>query len=116
NLSYSQVFEHVKDFAPDVIVVTTAPTYLFWRCAPPELRVPQELCVLLRALPAKLVIVGPHGSTTPGATLKKLDADIVVLGECEEILSQLADNHSDVSSIAFREDGKVVVRGPNRAA
>jgi B12-binding domain/radical SAM domain protein of rhizo-twelve system len=116
NLSYSQVFEHVKDFAPDVIVVTTAPTYLFWRCAPPELRVPQELCVLLRALPAKLVIVGPHGSTTPGAALKKLDADVVVLGECEEILSQLADNLSDVSSIAIREGDNVVVRGPNRAA
>ncbi len=24
-------------------VVTTAPSYLFWRCAPPELRVPREL-------------------------------------------------------------------------
>src|SRR5258708_34422250 len=32
----------VADFAPDMIVVTTAPSYLFWRCAPPERRVPQE--------------------------------------------------------------------------
>jgi anaerobic magnesium-protoporphyrin IX monomethyl ester cyclase len=116
NLTYSQVFERVKDFAPDVIAVTTAPSYLFWRCAPPELRVPQELCVLLRALPAKLVIVGPHGSTTPGAALKKLEADIVILGECEEILPQLAGDPSDVSSIAFREGGNIVTRGPNRAA
>jgi len=116
NLTYSDVVERVKDFAPEVMVVTTAPTYLFWRCAPPELRVPQELCTLLRALPAKLVIVGPHGSTTPGATLKKLDADIVVLGECEEILPDLAGDLSGVSSIAFREAGKVLVRGPNRAA
>src|SRR5690348_16303228 len=116
NLTYSEVFERVKDFAPDVIAVTTAPTYLFWRCAPPELRVPQELCLLLRALPAKLVIVGPHGSTTPGAALNKLDADIVILGECEEILPQVADDLSDVSSIAFREDGNVVIHGPNHAA
>jgi anaerobic magnesium-protoporphyrin IX monomethyl ester cyclase len=116
NSTYSQVFECVKEFAPDVIVVTTAPTYLFWRCAPPELRVPQELCTLLRTLPVRLVIVGPHGSTTPGAALKKLDADIVVLGECEEILPQLTGNLSDASSIAFREGGKVVVRGPNRAS
>ena len=116
NLTNSQVFERVKDFAPDVIAITTAPTYLFWRCAPPELRVPQELCVLLRALPARLVIVGPHGSTTPGAALKKLEADIVILGECEEILPQLAGDLSDVSSIAFREGGNVVIRGPNRAA
>ena len=27
---------------PDFTVVTTAPSYLFWRCAPPELRVPQR--------------------------------------------------------------------------
>ena len=32
----------VAAFAPELTVVTTAPTYLFWRCAPPELRVPAE--------------------------------------------------------------------------
>ncbi len=116
NLTYSQIVERVTDFAPEVIVVTTAPTYLFWRCAPPELRVPQELCKLLRTLPGKLVVVGPHGSTTPGAALKKLGADIVILGECEEILPQLAGNLSEVPSIAFREGDQVVVRGPNRAS
>src|SRR5689334_25386153 len=31
--------DRVADFAPEMIVVTTAPSYLFWRCAPPELRV-----------------------------------------------------------------------------
>ncbi len=116
NLTYSQIVERVTDFAPEVIVVTTAPTYLFWRCAPPELRVPQELCKLLRTVPGKLVVVGPHGSTTPGAALRKLGADIVILGECEEILPQLAENLSEVPSIAFREADQVVVRGPNRAS
>lgn len=116
NLTYSEIVDRVTDFAPGVMVVTTAPTYLFWRCAPPELRVPQELCKLLRTLPGKLVVVGPHGSTTPGAALKKLDADIVILGECEEILPQLAGDLSDASSIAFRESDRVVVRGPNRAS
>src|SRR5215210_27743 len=32
----------VEAFGPDRLVVTTAPSYLFWRCAPPELRVPQQ--------------------------------------------------------------------------
>ena len=32
--------KRVIAFAPDMLVVTTAPSYLFWRCAPPELRVP----------------------------------------------------------------------------
>ena len=51
---------------------------------------------VVTATSAKLVVVGPHGSTTPGAALKKLDADIVVLGECEEILPQLAGDLSEV--------------------
>ena len=33
-----------------------------------------------------MVAVGPHGSTTPVPTLQKLGVDVVVIGECEEIL------------------------------
>ena len=116
HLTQTEVVERVREFAPDFVVVTTAPTYLFWRCAPPELRVPQELCNELRGLHAKLVIVGPHGSTTPRAALNKLEADVVILGECEEILPQLAAGIAETSSVAFRDNGKIVVRGPNRAA
>src|SRR5512133_755510 len=32
----------VSEFAPAMTVVTTAPSYLFWRCPPPELRMPQQ--------------------------------------------------------------------------
>lgn len=116
NLTISEILERVTAFAPEITVVTTAPTYLFWRCPPPELRVPLALCNLLRQVPTKVVIVGPHGSTTPRAALNKLGADIVILGECEEILPQLEGGVSDVSSIAFRDGENVVVRGPNRAS
>ena len=115
-LRLPEIVDRVREFEPDFAVVTTAPTYLFWRCAPPELRVPQELCRALRDVDSKLVIVGPHGSTTPRATLRKLQADVVVLGECEEILPQLATGLEEVSSICFEEAGTVIVRGPNRAA
>lgn len=116
NLSQAEIVARVKAFHPDFIVMTTAPTYLFWRCPPPEVRLPQQLFHAFRPLGSKLVAVGPHGSTTPGAALKKLDVDFVILGECEEILPQLASGTDDVSSIAFRQDGRIVVRGPNRAA
>ncbi|MBV9406263.1 MAG: TIGR04295 family B12-binding domain-containing radical SAM protein [Acidobacteriaceae bacterium] len=115
-LTQAEIVNQVRAFAPDFMVVTTAPSYLFWRCAPPELRVPQDLCFALRDIPAKLVVVGPHASTTPRPTLKKLQADIAVLGECEEILPQLAAPLSETSSIAYRTGGNIVVRGPNRAA
>ena len=76
---------------PTSRVVTTAPSYLFWRCAPPELRVPQETVRAICAdVGGTMVGVGPHGSTTPKTTLRKLGVDAVVMGECEEILPQLA--------------------------
>jgi anaerobic magnesium-protoporphyrin IX monomethyl ester cyclase len=115
-LSDAQIVDQVKQFKPDVIVITTAPTYLFWRCAPPELRVPQRLCSLLRPHARQLVAVGPHASTTPRATLNKLGVDVAVLGECEEILPMLGGDLSAVPSIAYRDGEKVIVRGPNRAA
>ena len=82
--------ERVAAVNPDAIVVTTAPSYLFWRCPPPELRVPIATAGALRDLTPSLVVGGPHGSTTPGPTLEKTGADLVVLGECEEVVAALA--------------------------
>ncbi len=115
-LSDSEIAARVRRFAPDFTVITTAPTYLFWRCPPPELRVPLALANILKAFGGKLVIVGPHGSTTPRAVLSKMDAHFVVLGECEEVLPQLAGELDQVSSIAYRDRGEIIVRGPNRSA
>jgi B12-binding domain/radical SAM domain protein of rhizo-twelve system len=87
---------------------------LFWRCAPPELRVPQETLRALAHIPGVRVVVGPHASTTPGATLRKLHADVVVMGECEDILPQLAadpDDWENVPSIAYMTSGTVQVQG-----
>ncbi len=39
----------------------------------------------------RLVAVGPHGSATPDAALRKLGVDCVVRGECEEVVAALAD-------------------------
>ena len=105
--------ELVADFRPDVTVVTTAPTYLFWRCAPPELRVPGEFLSALAGRGGRTVAVGPHGSATPAPTLRKLGVDIVVRGECEEVVAQLANTADwhNINSTAFLENGEVVTRG-----
>lgn len=108
----------VRAFAPDMIVVTTAPTYLFWRCAQPELAVPRELLDAVRG-EALLVAVGPHGSTTPGAALRKLDADIVIRGECEEAVAELADAGGIPDGIAgavWRDGEQARVNGGPRVA
>ena len=60
----------------------------------------------------RIVAIGPHGSSTPRATLQKLEADVVVMGESEEVLPQLA-GHSwhDVPAIAFDDGHEVRVNG-----
>jgi anaerobic magnesium-protoporphyrin IX monomethyl ester cyclase len=114
DLSLDEIRTRVSAFAPDRIVVTTAPSYLFWRCAPPELRVPQQTLRALDGLPGARIVIGPHASTTPAATLRKLDADAAVLGECEDVLPHLAAdprNWSAIDSIARRDGGDVRVQG-----
>jgi anaerobic magnesium-protoporphyrin IX monomethyl ester cyclase len=109
----------VGGFEPDIIVVTTAPSYLFWRCAPPELRVPRDMVAKLQGAAALTVAVGPHGSATPDAALRKLGVDVVLRGECEETIAALADAGSPASvpGAAWREaDGKIRVNGPPHAA
>ena len=88
--SYAEMAEQVRAFSPAMTVVATAPSYLFWRCAPPELRVPRQMLDALAGQGGLTVAVGPHGSATPGATLRKLGVDAVVMGECEETVAALA--------------------------
>ena len=105
--------DEVAAFGPGITVVTTAPTYLFWRCAPPELRVPREFLMALGGRGGRTVAVGPHGSATPETTLRKLGVEVVVRGECEEIVARLAGAESlaAVPSIAFQDGPRVIVTG-----
>lgn len=115
-LDIAAVRARVESFAPDLTVITTAPTYLFWRCPPPELRVPLHACKALRDVSPRLIVVGPHGSTTPRATLMKLPVDAVVMGECEEILPRLSDDWRIIMGLAWREKDRIVVQGGPQAA
>jgi anaerobic magnesium-protoporphyrin IX monomethyl ester cyclase len=111
--------EQVEAFSPDMIVVATAPSYLFWRCAQPELRVPRDMIARLSGSGALTVAVGPHGSVTPAATLDKLGADAAVMGECEEVVLALAQAGSprSVLGCAWRDRGGTIrVNGGPQAA
>ena len=114
-LSEAEIAAQVAEIGPDFTVVTTAPTYLFWRCAQPELRVPQQLIGAIRPAAGTVVAVGPHGSTTPRTALRKLGADIVVRGECEDVVPRIAEEEwSAIPSVCYRRDGRIAVQGgPN---
>jgi anaerobic magnesium-protoporphyrin IX monomethyl ester cyclase len=116
SLSHADIVCELQAFKPDMIVITTAPTYLFWRCAPPELRVPQQLIASVRDQARRLVAVGPHGSTTPRAALAKLDVDVVVMGECEHTVLRLANGERDIAGTCFRDGADVRVNGGPQVA
>jgi hypothetical protein len=78
--------------------------------------VPQELVRRLRDEVPFVVAIGPHGSTTPRTTLKKLDVDLVVMGECEETLLRLANGERDIAGTCSREGDRIPVRGGPQAA
>jgi hypothetical protein len=88
-LTTEEMRRRVAAFTPRFTVVTTAPSYLFWRC--PQHRVPIETVRELRDAGGTMVVIGPHGSTTPKTTLRKLDADVVMVGECEDLLPRLTE-------------------------
>lgn len=113
DLDDAALLSAVAGFRPDMTVVATAPSYLFWRCCPPELRVPQAAVRLLRPTGGIMVAVGPHGSTTPRTTLAKLGVDAVVQGECEEILVRLASGRDwdTIPSLCHARGGPARVQG-----
>ncbi len=94
DLSPEQVRVRLKAFGENFLVIPTAPSYLFWRCPQPELRIPRQWIAALNRpsldRPSKVVVIGPHGSATPLATLEKTGADIVLRGEPDQTLPQLA--------------------------
>lgn len=118
NLANEKIAEFVAAFAPAMTIVTTAPTYLFWRCTPPELSAPQSFLSALAKRGGQEIAVGPHGSSTPGAVMRKLGVDKIVMGECEEIVAAIArDPHRrDVCSTASMIEGKIHIVGSPHAS
>ncbi len=89
DLTPDQVRLRLDDFNEDFLVIPTAPSYLFWRCPQPELRVPREWVSALRRT-SQVVVIGPHGSVTPRSTMEKVGANVVLRGEPDQLLSMLA--------------------------
>jgi B12-binding domain/radical SAM domain protein of rhizo-twelve system len=114
----SELAEVAAAFQPDMTVVATAPTYLFWRCPQPELSIPRAFLDALGGRGGTTVAVGPHGSSAPVAVLRKLGCDVVVRGECEETIARLAKAREpdEVASVAYRRGGNVIVAGGTGAA
>ncbi|HLJ85877.1 MAG TPA: TIGR04295 family B12-binding domain-containing radical SAM protein [Candidatus Angelobacter sp.] len=106
-LTLDQARRKVHAFGPHFLVIPTAPSYLFWRCPPPELRVPMEWFGGLDTgnVKAVRVAIGPHPSATPAATLRKTNCDVALRGEADQTLAQLASRSwSEIAGCCFRTE------------
>ena len=109
NLNATEAARRVRDFAPDFVVIPTAPSYLFWRCPQPELRVPREWFAQVSGKATK-VAIGPHPSATPATTLRKAGCDVAMRGEPDFTLAELASRPwEQVAGCCWRVDGEVRV-------
>jgi anaerobic magnesium-protoporphyrin IX monomethyl ester cyclase len=106
SLTLEEAKRRVRGFAPDFLVLPTAPSYLFWRCPPPELRVPMEWLAGIET-PAIRVTIGPHPSATPATTIRKTGCDVALRGEPDQTLAELASKPwEEIAGCCFKkEDG-----------
>jgi anaerobic magnesium-protoporphyrin IX monomethyl ester cyclase len=105
NLALREVRRRVHAFAPDFLVIPTAPSYLFWRCPPPELRVPMEWFAGLESAAIK-VAIGPHPSATPATTMRKTGCDVALRGEPDQALAELALRPwREITGCCFKTEG-----------
>ena len=103
NLTISDTRARVDAFNPDFLVIPTTPSYLFWRCPPPEVRIPREWIAGMQTGATK-VIIGPHSSATPLAALRKTGADVAFRGEPDLNIRKLADTSwKDIEGCCFAD-------------
>jgi B12-binding domain/radical SAM domain protein of rhizo-twelve system len=108
-LSMEDVKTRLNHFTPDFLVITTAPSYLFWRCPPPELRVPLQWFNALGSKAVK-VAIGPHSSATPAAVLRKLNCEVVLRGEPDTAIAELASKPwAEIEGCCWRDEDGVHV-------
>ena len=108
-LTIEEARRQVDGFEPDFLVIPTAPSYLFWRCPPPEVRVPKEWFAGMGTKAVK-VAIGPHTSATPAAALGKLECNVGFRGEPDSTIRQLASKPwSEIDGCCWKDDSGVHV-------
>ena len=94
------------------VVITTAPTYLFWRDGATEVREIPHIIREIKAINSRIksILIGPQGSSVPWM-VKKDGVDFVIRGEPDlvvadfitEDLSAIAD-YSRIEGVCYRSN------------
>jgi anaerobic magnesium-protoporphyrin IX monomethyl ester cyclase len=70
---------------PDIVLLSTAPSYLYWRCPPTTLDAPRKYVSHIRRVKPRIpiILIGPHGTADPASTLRATGATHCFRGEID---------------------------------
>lgn len=97
------LFKELNVDGADYFIITTSPSYLFWRCAPLTVNVPLKEASRLKAKfpDSKIILIGPHPSVDVNLINDK-SVDAIVRGEPEfemlEVIKELENGKKKVIS------------------
>ncbi len=98
--SLDTLINEMINFNPDLVIVETAPTYLFWRCPPLDLSIPREITkIIKRSLRSEVAIIGPHSTTDPVWTKNQTEADILIQGESDLVFRAILTGRGDLKGV-----------------
>ncbi|MFH1285269.1 MAG: radical SAM protein [Candidatus Micrarchaeota archaeon] len=108
SLSNEGLLSELKEFAPEWVLISSAPLGL-WRCFPLTTKhVLNAVRVVKNYGKSKIVLSGPHGTIYPSAF--KEHFDVVIKGEPEEVFGRIVEskNLREVAGISFWEEKEFV--------
>jgi radical SAM superfamily enzyme YgiQ (UPF0313 family) len=92
-LNDTELRQKIDNFDPDVVVITTASSYLFWRCCPLDITMPKRTASIVRQCSkASIILIGPHPSVSPEWVLEECQADFLLRGEAEIALAEFINS------------------------
>jgi radical SAM superfamily enzyme YgiQ (UPF0313 family) len=93
-LNDTELQQKIENIDPEVVVITTAPSYLFWRCCPLDITLPKRTAKIVRqSSNASIILIGPHPSVSPEWVLEECHADFLLRGEAEISIAEFINSY-----------------------
>jgi len=104
---FKDIAAHIRRFDPDFVCLTATT---------PQINNAFAIAKSIKASSPsrKILLGGPHASALPEDSIANPDIDIVVCGEGEVTVSEIAEgkNPDDIKGICYRKNGKVIITAP----
>jgi radical SAM superfamily enzyme YgiQ (UPF0313 family) len=114
-LGPQRVAEQVRD--SENIFISTSPLDR-WQCPVNRISNVYDVIQAVRRQnrESTIFLIGPHGTTLPEKILDETEADVVILGEPEITVLEIAEGKAFQSfeGVAYRENGRVIVKSKKK--